>query len=180
MQCKRSTVLTVRMHLFYLSHLPCECSAGSRGGFSCIHLFIHSHHDSLCYCLMAKIFICWLSPVSGFVAAFDMPSPDYVFSFSASFYRKCPSTPSLSRPPTWRATWTLACPTQPQPLSALPTSTTIPQNWQSERWVLNFSIDFLLICVSGGGFKKGGGLWTFPFAEGRMDRYFSGEQGGIF
>lgn len=73
-----------------------------------------------------------------------------VFSLSVSIYRKSPSIPSLSRPLTWRATWILAYPTQPQRSSALPTSMTIPQSWQWERWVLKHTADILLICVTDG------------------------------
>lgn len=71
-------------------------------------------------------------------------------------YRKCPNTPSSSRPLTWRATWTSACPTQPRPSSASPTSTTIPQNWQSERWVLKSPIHNLWVCV-----KEPDRYWIF-------------------
>lgn len=58
----------------------------------------------------------------------------YFFSFS-SFYRKCPSIPSSCRPRTWRATWTLAFPTQPLPSSLSRTSTTTLPCWPLELWV---------------------------------------------
>lgn len=79
--------------------------------------------------------------------SFNMWYPWACFLFFWLFYRKCLSTPSLSRPQTWRATWTLACPTRPQLWSPLQTSMTTPQNWQSGRWVHNLPVDNFLFCV---------------------------------
>lgn len=50
----------------------------------------------------------------------------------STFFRKCPSTPSLCKPRTWRATLTLACPTQPLPSSPSQTSMTTHQCWPPE------------------------------------------------
>lgn len=77
-----------------------------------------------------------------FVQGFD----HYRFSFPACFYRKSLSTPLLSRPLTWRATWILDSPTQPPPSSLLQTSTTTRLNWQWGRWVLSALADWS--CIS--------------------------------
>lgn len=52
------------------------------------------------------------------------------------FYRKCPSIPLSCRPRTWRATWTLAFPTQPLPSSLSRTSMTTLPCWPPELWVI--------------------------------------------
>lgn len=58
----------------------------------------------------------------------------FFFSVSA-FYRKCPSITSSCRLRTWRATWTLACPTPPPPSSLSLTSTTTLPCWHRGLWV---------------------------------------------